>query len=46
MLKKIPNSIEFGIFNNVTYRNYTCNALLSVAANAASLIASANVGCA
>ena len=27
-------------------KNYTCNALFSVAANAASLIASANVGCA
>ena len=37
---------EFGIFYILNYFNYTCNALFPVAANAASLIASAKVGCA
>ena len=41
-IKKPAQKNGFPLFGCV----YTCNALLSVAANAASLIASANVGCA
>jgi len=37
---------EFGIFYILNLSDYTCNALFPVAANAASLIASAKVGCA
>ena len=37
---------EFGIFNIVNLSDYTCNALFAVAAKAASLMASAKVGCA
>ena len=37
---------EFEIFNILNLLDYTCKALFPVAANAASLIASAKVGCA
>lgn len=44
--KKNRQNINSDGFKNMIYVNYTCNALLSVAAKAASFTASAKVGCA